>query len=786
MNSNETRHPDEKLLIPEASLKGHWRNASTSFDGTEFTTEKTQKNKKKLRRTLSAKNKKKDFPWNFKRCKSSPLNDQELLEEFKPREVHKSRKSLFQPRKLLFPSENSTSKTMEMKKAKMVLEKSTKKGTSNSHKTQTVRQHKARPFRKHSGVKWSAPASVGKLSHTELTSGSIAKEGQRDVQDFQDKMKEKKKETSKDSCPDSIEDENVKPEISPKVELTKAWESENGAVETVIEKSLTMTNSSKGSRTKEVSKTNGNFNKHNVQKLELLEEEWRETKIQIEATLAKRNENSEVIGSDMNPASSQMLEIEKPQAVNPHIKPNKNESSGLETPDVVNPDIKFGLCKTFEIEKPEGPRDIQLDGKNSHASEEESMLKDQFGPGKGKDTIHDIPASITISDTVKLLPAKHELKHEDRSESCLISQTTRNKVDESKDRILEDRLQHAHESTSVDAVDIYTQQVELQQQVQRNFTESAGKDAPVFNISKETSDEPNCSNEQHEVELGSTISALTPQNIYLKIDEPTHEMNPNGEKENSIAISESPLEVNQISTNSHSPDGNSTIAVINQICRRLEKSTKTPANKSEIVEINEIYDTLRGIEVKWGGDVRYVPYTFDRKGAKNKPLIRRDAGREKDDITEQTEGENWCSSQDAFEEADEGVKKNDRMLMSDGRKEGDINTAKQNESAVKSAAQEAADDVRPEDHHVTKGGGTPRTPKKPAPKPFIRRSDLGSWSCTVCTYLNSTGDFCEMCTAGRCQWQNEFTSPDCFRVKKSISSSMKRMWWRKRGKRNRY
>jgi len=133
------------------------------------------------------------------------------------------------------------------------------------------------------------------------------------------------------------------------------------------------------------------------------------------------------------------------------------------------------------------------------------------------------------------------------------------------------------------------------------------------------------------------------------------------------------------------------------------------------------------------------------------------------------------------------------MLMLDGRKEGDVNTPKQNGSkrvAVKSAAQEAADDVRAkhyaEDHHVTKGGGTPQTPTKPVFKPFLNRSDPGSWCCKVCTYLNSTGNFCGMCTAERRQWENKFTSPDCFRVKKkSISSSMKRMWWRKRGKRSR-
>jgi len=170
--------------------------------------------------------------------------------------------------------------------------------------------------------------------------------------------------------------------------------------------------------------------------------------------------------------------------------------------------------------------------------------------------------------------------------------------------------------------------------------------------------------------------------------------------------------------------------------------------------------------------------------------MRSDAGRDKDDITEETEGENCWHSEDVFEEAGEGIKRNVNVSMSDSREGEDINTSKEDRCKsvpVRSAAQEAADHGRPDhqgkDSHVTKGGETPRTPTKPAAPSFPPRSSRGSWSCTVCTYRNLSGDFCEICLKRR-QWQDEFTPEHVYVKKKSMVTSMKRRWWKRRGSRS--
>jgi len=538
---------------------------------------------------------------------------------------------------------------------------------------------------------------------------------------------------------------------------------------------------------KEVSKTTGKLNKDDVQKCRLLEEKSRETKIQSQVTPATVNDDNAVIASDMNHDSNQELEIKKPEPVSPLIESHINESYLPEKSDTVNPAIEFGSCKNVEIEKHEHSLDIQQEGSDSRISEQPSTPRKQLCPIEK--ISHDEPESIIIAGSVKLLTAKYELKHEDPSESCFSPRTSTNMVDEANGRIMKAGLHHADELKAVITKDISGKtEVEPQQQVQRISEVNDGKDAYVFNASKDTmlSEEPNYRNEQREVELSSVVLAIIPQNDHLNVDEPIPEINPDEENEKFITIMESPTEITQLSRNSQTTVKNSDIAVTDQICGRQDKSSFTSPNKSEIVEINQIYETLRGIQNKWGDHFKETP-DIERWIAQGKSAIRRDVGVDEEDIAE--EGENQCYSEDT-EAGDEGI----RVLTSVSGEGEDINTSTKDvcESvSVKRAAQEAADHGRPnhevKDLHVTKGGETLQTPSKPVaqsfPHSFPHIRKLSSWSCTECTYRNPPGHICEICLEPR-QRQNEFTPEHFYVKKKSMVTSMRRKWWKKLRKRN--
>jgi len=104
--------------------------------------------------------------------------------------------------------------------------------------------------------------------------------------------------------------------------------------------------------------------------------------------------------------------------------------------------------------------------------------------------------------------------------------------------------------------------------------------------------------------------------------------------------------------------------------------------------------------------------------------------------------------------------------------------------AAARAAEEAVNDLwldqSVSSHNVIKDGIL-SIPTTPVEKNIARRAVQKPWSCNVCTYVNSTGDICEICLWERRERYPDITSETHnFNVrKKAMATSMKRMWWKK-------
>jgi len=488
----------------------------------------------------------------------------------------------------------------------------------------------------------------------------------------------------------------------------------------------------------------------------------------------KSDEDYSVVGANIKPSINMVLnKIEKADQRYPQIEPYLKEDSELEKVVAVNQDSKPGSLDSFQILELAILNETEVEpDKNLLESEESFGTKIKLCQNIKRS--HDKNASIIRAGTVKLLQAKYELKQSISTTSSIISHITGHGTELVNDQTIEDVLLQEDDSAIINAEGIcQNYAVNHHKKAQIGPENSLSKCVPVFHS-------PNC-NEQGVNQ--NTCSCITVQKNFLIEDERTHNIKLEEEQGNKKIVLKSPSEVEQFCRSPHTPIHKTNIEGINQINENPGGSTCTSTNKSEIVEINQIYESLKGIQTRWGDEVSSRTHIVETK---------RDHQLEENDIADHTEREDRRDDEEFFEEDNEGIEtRSIRVMMLDGRQpKKDINQMKNDKCerfAVEKAAQEAADDVRPK-HKVilptiTRGGEVQSETTAQAHS-ISNKPILESWSCDVCTYINLTGDLCEICLIGTRQKKVVFKPKSRgFHIKKSMATSMRRLWWRKRGNR---